>query len=246
MSGHSKWATIKRHKAAQDAKRGKAFSLLSKEISIAARAGGGDVQFNTRLRTAVNKARNANMPMDNIERAIQKGTGELPGLVIEEITYEGYGLGGVGLIIEVTSDNKNRTVAEVRSCFNKHGGNLASPGALAFNFQRQGQFLIDASSVTEDRLIELALEAGAEDIKNHGDHFEVLTPVSAFDAVHSALEQAKITCEAAEIVYLPLSKVEVSDAEQAKKTLRLIESLENLDDVKNVFTNAELVTEDES
>ncbi|OHE72656.1 MAG: transcriptional regulator, partial [Verrucomicrobia bacterium GWC2_42_7] len=166
MSGHSKWATTKRHKAAVDAKRGKIFSILSKEITIASKSGGGDVNFNPRLRTVINKAKLVNMPAENITKAIKKGTGELPGIVIEEITYEGYGPSGIGIIVEVTTDNKNRSVAEVRSAFTKHGGNLAVSGALAFSFQHKGQFLISSEKIGEDALLGIVLDAGAEDVKN--------------------------------------------------------------------------------
>jgi YebC/PmpR family DNA-binding regulatory protein len=171
MSGHSKWATTKRHKAAVDAKRGKMFSILSKELTIAARAGGGDPEFNPTLRTVIQKAKDANMPADNVKKAIQKGTGEIPGIIIEELIYEGYAHGVVGVMVEVTTDNKNRTVSEVRSVFTKCGGNLASPGALAFNFQRMGQFIIAASSITEDKLMDIAINAGAEDVKKEDEFF---------------------------------------------------------------------------
>jgi YebC/PmpR family DNA-binding regulatory protein len=166
MSGHSKWATTKRHKAAVDAKRGKLFSILSKEIALAVRSGGKDPEFNPRLRTVIFKAKTANMPADNIKKAIQKGTGEIPGVVIEELLYEGYAPGGIGVIVEATTDNKNRTTSEVRSVFTKWGGNLAGAGALAFYFQRLGQFLVDKGKVSEDFLIEVALSAGAEDVKS--------------------------------------------------------------------------------
>lgn len=173
MAGHSKWATTKRHKAAVDAKRGKIFSAIAKDITISAREGGGDPEFNPRLRLFVNKAKAANMPNDNIERAIKKGTGELPGVEYFQLVYEGYGPGAVGIIVEVTTDNKNRAASEVRSTFSKHGGNLAAPGAVQHSFNRQGQFLVAADKTTEDQLMEIALEAGAEDILNHEDHFEI-------------------------------------------------------------------------
>lgn len=164
MSGHSKWATTKRHKAAIDAKRGKIFSVISKDLTLAARSGGGDPEFNPRLRTIINKAKNANMPSDNIDRAIKKGTGELPGVEYFELLYEGYGPGAVGIIVQVTTDNKNRAASEVRSTFSKYGGNLAQPGAVQHFFSRQGQFLIDASKTNEDQLMEIALENDAEDV----------------------------------------------------------------------------------
>ncbi len=237
MSGHSKWATTKRHKAAIDAKRGKIFSVISKELTLSARDGGGDPEFNPRLRTNIAKAKAANMPADNIDRAIKKGTGELEGTTIEELTYEGYGPGGVGLIVEVTTDNKNRSASEVRSTFTKNGGNLAGSGALSYNFQRKGQFLVSADGVDEDGLMEVVLEAGAEEVENHGDHFEVLCEMTDFDAVVQALEKAGIATESAELAYLPQTPVPVSDADTARQILRLIDALDDLEDVKSVFAN---------
>jgi YebC/PmpR family DNA-binding regulatory protein len=236
MSGHSKWATTKRHKAAVDAKRGKMFSLLSKELTIAAREGGGDPEFNPRLRTCILKAKAANMPADNVSKAIKKGTGALPGMLIEEFTYEGYGPGGIGVIVEVTTDNRNRTVSEVRSTFSKNGGNLAQSGALAFNFQRRGQFLISKNSVSEERLMDVALGGGAEEIEDGGDSFEVLCPLAAFYALGQALEGARIGCESSQIAHIPTALVELSE-EDAKKAINLLERLEELDDVTNVYTN---------
>lgn len=240
MAGHSKWATTKRHKAAIDAKRGKIFSLLSKEITIAAKTGGGDPNFNPRLRTAVNSAKDANMPSDNIERAIKKGTGELEGVAIEELIYEGYAPGGVGIIVEVTTDNKNRSVSEVRSVFTKAGGSLAGAGALAYNFQRKGQILIGADKVSENTLLEVVLDAGAEDVFNHGDHFEVLCPITDFYKVLKSLEQKSIKTDSAELAYIPSNTVNVSDPEMAKKVLQLVEKLDDLDDVKNVYANFDI------
>lgn len=240
MSGHSKWATIKRHKASVDLKRGKMFSIVSKELTIAARAGGGDPNFNARLRTLILKAKQTNMPADNIDRAIKKGTGELPGQIIEELVYEGYGPGGVGLIVEATTDNKNRSASEVRSTFGKNGGNMGGAGAVAFNFQRMGQFLVDASKTTEDALMEIALEAGADDVKNEGDHFEVLCSIPNYDKVALALEQKGITPESSELAYIPNSTMELPDADSEKQLLKLIEALEELEDVKAVWDNAQL------
>ncbi|MDR1413893.1 MAG: YebC/PmpR family DNA-binding transcriptional regulator [Puniceicoccales bacterium] len=237
MSGHSKWATTKRHKAVIDAKRGKIFSMLSKDISLAARDGGGDINFNARLRVIVQKAKEANMPAENIKRAIQKGTGELPGLVIEELTYEGYAAGGIGLIIEVTTDNKNRAAGEVRSVLTKHGGNLASPGALMFNFQRMGQFFIPKEETTEEKLMGIAIDAGADDIKVDDEGFEVLCPISAYYTLEQALTNAKIKSLSSEIAYVPNVLVPISDADLALKILKTIEKLGDLDDVKNVFAN---------
>lgn len=240
MSGHSKWATTKRHKAAVDSKRGKLFSILSKEITIAVRDGGKDPEFNPRLRTIIQKAKSANMPADNVKKAIQKGTGEIPGVVIEELTYEGYGPAGVGVIVEVTTDNKNRTVSDVRSTFTKCGGNMAGSGALAFSFQRKGQFIIDRSAVEEDRLMEIALEAGAEDVKVEDDCYEVLCPVADYYGLSKALDEAGIKVESSELAYVPNTTIPVEDEDTAKKVLRMIERLEDLDDVKSVFANYEI------
>lgn len=240
MAGHSKWATTKRHKAAVDAKRGKLFSVLSKDLTLAARNGGGDENFNPRLRMVLLKAKGANMPADNIDRAIKKGTGELGGDLIEELTYEGYGPGGVGIIIEVTTDNKNRSASEIRSTFTKAGGNLAGAGALAFNFQRRGQFLISKDKVTEDRLMELALEAGAEDVVGDDEGFEVLCAIPDFERVSQALTDAKIEADSAEIAYIPNTPVMLETIDSAKQILKLIDNLENLDDVKSVWSNFEI------
>ena len=240
MSGHSKWHTTKRHKAVIDAKRGKIFSVLAKEIALAARAGGGGLESNTRLRTLVEKARAANMPSDNIKRAIQKGTGEIPGVTYEEIVYEGYAPGGVGLIVEVTTDNKNRAAAEVRQAFNDNAGNMAQTGAVSHSFLKKGQFLIGAAQVSEDALMELVLEAGADDVVNNGDHFEVLSPIAAFDAISKALQDKSIKPESAELAYISSLPVPVSDAAIAKQVLELIDALEALDDVKAVHGNQEI------
>lgn len=240
MSGHSKWATTKRHKAAIDAKRGKIFSAISKDLTLAARNGGGDAEFNPRLRTFIAKAKAANMPADNIDRAIKKGTGELPGVEYFELIYEGYGPGAAGIIVQVTTDNKNRAASEVRSTFSKYGGNLAQPGALQHFFMHAGQFLIDASNTNEDDLMELALEAGAEDIINNGDHFEVRCPLSEFDSLSSAIERAGITPDSAEIAYIPNSMAPIKDKDTAQKFLRLVDRLEELDDVQNVFDNSDI------
>jgi YebC/PmpR family DNA-binding regulatory protein len=240
MSGHSKWATIKRAKGAVDAKRGKLFSVLSKDLTLAARDGGGDPSFNPRLRTVIGKAKQANMPADNVIRAIKKGTGELPGVVYEENVYEGYGAGGVGLIVEVTTDNKNRSASEVRSMMGKNGGNLAGVGAVAFQFDRKGQFIIDSKQIDEERLMDLALEAGAEDIKNEGDHFEVLCALSEYDSLSQAFSEQEITLESSELAYIPNILVPVNDIDVARKVLHLIEVLECLDDVKAVHANMDL------
>lgn len=239
MAGHSKWATTKRHKAAVDAKRGKIFSVISKDITLAARSAGGDSEFNPRLRTLILKAKQVNMPAENIDRAIKKGTGELPGQIIEEIVYEGYGPAGVGVIVECTTDNRNRSVSEVRSTFSKYGGNLASEGAVAHNFKYSGQFLIESTKSSEEQLWEIALDAGAEDIKNHGDHFEVLCPVNEFYKISNALTDNHIVCIEAERLYLPIIQVPIHEKQTLQKILRLIDHLEELEDVKTVHTNFE-------
>jgi YebC/PmpR family DNA-binding regulatory protein len=240
MSGHSKWATTKRHKAAVDAKRGKIFSVISKELMLTARDGGGDAEFNPRLRTLILKAKQSNMPAENVERAIKKGTGELEGTIIEELLYEGYAPGGVGLIIEVTTDNKNRSASEVRSTLGKGGGNLAGAGALSYNFKRKGQFLIAKDKVDEDTLTELALENDANDVVAEEDHFEVLSEVSEFDKLTQALNAAEIEADAAELVYLPENLVAVSDENIARQVLRLIDNLDELEDVKAVHSNYDI------
>ncbi|MDR1458025.1 MAG: YebC/PmpR family DNA-binding transcriptional regulator [Puniceicoccales bacterium] len=243
MSGHSKWATTKRHKAAVDAKRGKLFSILSKELTIAARASGGDQEFNPRLRTIVQKAKAANMPADNVKKAIQKGTGEIPGIIIEELMYEGYAPCGVGVIVEVTTDNKNRTVSEVRSIFTKCGGNLASPGALAFNFQRMGQFIVPADNVTEDKLMDIAINAGAEDVKKEEDFFEILCPVSEYDKLSQALIEENIAVESSELAYIPNNYIQIPDVDIAKKIVKLLDKLDELEDVRMVFSNHDFPNE---
>lgn len=240
MSGHSKWATTKRHKAAVDAKRGKIFSVISKELMLTARDGGGDAEFNPRLRTLILKAKQSNMPAENVERAIKKGTGELEGTIIEELLYEGYAPGGVGLIIEVTTDNKNRSASEVRSTLGKGGGNLAGTGALSYNFKRKGQFLIAKDKVDEDTLTKLALENDADDVVAEEDHFEVLSEVSEFDNLTQALNAAEIEADSAELVYLPENLVAVSDENIARQVLRLIDNLDELEDVKAVHSNYDI------
>jgi len=240
MSGHSKWATTKRHKAAVDAKRGKIFSVISKEISLATRDGGKDPEFNPRLRTLILKAKQSNMPSDNIDRAIKKGAGELGGITIEELLYEGYAPGGVGLIVEVTTDNKNRSASEVRSTFSKGGGNLAGVGALAFNFKRKGQFLLALEKIAEDELTEFALENEAEDVLIEDDHYEVICEVSEFDRLAEAFENKGIEPDSSELAYIPNTLVTIEDEETGRKILNLIESLEDLEDVKSVHGNYDM------
>jgi YebC/PmpR family DNA-binding regulatory protein len=240
MSGHSKWATTKRHKAAIDAKRGKIFSVISKEISLATRDGGKDAEFNPRLRTLVLKAKQANMPSDNIDRAIKKGAGELGGVTYEELLYEGYGPGGVGLIVEVTTDNKNRSASDVRSTFSKGGGNLAGVGALAFNFKRKGQFLLALDKMPEDDLTELALDNEAEDVLVEDDHYEVICETSDFDRLAEAFENKGVEPDSSELAYLPNILVPIKDEDVARKVMNLIEALEELEDVKAVHGNYDM------
>ena len=240
MSGHSKWSTIKRKKGAADAKRGQIFSRLSKEITLAAKNGGGDPDMNPKLRTVLLKARAENMPVENTERAIKKGTGELPGVVYEEFVYEGYAPHGVAVIIEVTTDNKNRAASDVRSTFSKNGGNLAGAGAVAFMFQRTGQFIISKDKADEETLMDIVLDAGAEDLKVEEEYFEVLAPLTEFDNVSQALSQAGIEPDNAELAYLPENLTPISGAEDAKQVLRIIDALDDLDDVQNVFHNADI------
>lgn len=240
MAGHNKWSKVKRLKAVTDARKGKVFSRLSRDITLAAKAGGGDPEGNARLRTLVLKARDANMPADNVDRAIKKGTGELPGVVFEEITYEGYGPGGVAFIVKVTTDNKQRAAQDVRSAFARHGGNLASSGAVAFQFLHAGQFLIAKERTTEDALMEIALEAGADDVITSEQGFEVRCPVNAFDKVAQALEQKGIKTESAEIAYIPTTTVPVTDVAAAQTLVKLQNALEEIDDVQTVFSNEEM------
>jgi YebC/PmpR family DNA-binding regulatory protein len=240
MAGHNKWSKVKRLKAVTDSRKGKVFSRLSRDITFAAKAGGGDPEGNARLRTLVLKARDANMPAENVERAIKKGTGELPGVVYEEIAYEGYGPGGVAFIVQATTDNKTRAAKDVRSAFAKHGGNLACSGAVAFQFQHAGQFLSAKDKTTEDALMEAALEAGADDVIASEQGFEVRCNVHAFDKVAQALEQKGIKPDSAEIAYIPTTTVPVTDKAVASAIVKLQEALEEIDDVQVVFSNEEM------
>jgi YebC/PmpR family DNA-binding regulatory protein len=219
------------------------FSILSKEITIAVRDGGKDPEFNPGLRTTILKAKAANMPADNVKKAIQKGTGEIPGVIIEELTYEGYGPGGIGMIVEATTDNKNRTVSDVRSTFSKCGGNLAGASALAFNFQRKGHFIIDRSKIGEDKLMEIVFESVAEDVKTEEEYFEVLCAVADYDTIAQALEKAGIEADSSELAYIPNNSIPIDDEETAKKILRMVERLEDLEDVKNDFANYDISDE---
>lgn len=238
MAGHSKWAKVRHFKGAIDAKRARLFAKLSREVTIAAKLGGGDPDLNPRLRLALLKCRAANMPSDNIERAIKKGTGGGETGNFEDLMYEAFGPGGVALLIEVSTDNRNRTAAEVRSLLTRHGGTIATAGAVSRLFQRQGQIIVTRDAADEDRLMEIALEAGATDFRAEPEGFEILTEPAQFEAVHRAVEAAGIKPATAAVTYLPLSTVPVNDPATVAALDQLVEALEDHDDVKEVFTNA--------
>lgn len=240
MSGHSKWANIKRRKGAVDAKRGKIFTRLIKEITVAARMGGGDIEGNPRLRSAVTTAKAENMPKDNITRAIKKGTGEIAGEIYEEILYEGYGPGGVAVLVECMTDNRNRTVADVRHYFAKSNGNLGENGCVAWMFEKKGQIQVDKKSISEDRLMDMALEAGAEDVVEDENEFQVLTAPESFDAVKDALTQSGLTILDSSVSMIPKNTVEVTEETVARALMKLLENLEDHDDVQNVFANFDI------
>jgi YebC/PmpR family DNA-binding regulatory protein len=242
MSGHSKWSTIKHKKAAQDAKRGAMFTKVIKELTVAARIGGGDVDMNPRLRTAVLKAKAVNMPQDTMQRAIMKGTGELPGVNYEEITYEGYGPGGVAMIATVLTDNRNRTVAEIRKIFSKSGGNLGESGCVAWMFQKKGLIVIDKDRVDEDELFTIALEAGAEDVRPADAMYEVITSVEDFEPVKQGITSKGIEPASSEVSLLPQTTVRL-EGSQARQLLKLMDELEEHDDVQNVYANFDIPDE---
>ena len=239
MSGHSKWHSIKHKKAAVDAKRGKAFSRVIKEITVAARMGGGDVTANARLRTAIQNAKSINMPQDNITRAIKKGTGELPGVNYEEVSYEGYGPGGAAIMLDVMTDNKNRTVADIRHIFSKHNGNLGETGCVAWMFKKKGLIILPAEGVNEDQLMEVALDAGADDISQEEDTFEVTTEPDLMETVKEAIEKAGLPVSEASVTMIPQSTVKL-EGKQAIQMLKMMESLEDHDDVQNVYANFDI------
>jgi YebC/PmpR family DNA-binding regulatory protein len=239
MSGHSKWATTKRKKAAIDAKRGKMFTKLIKEITIAAREGGGDPAGNPRLRLAIDNAKSANMPQDNIERAIKKATGELEGITYHEFTYEGYAIGGVALLVEVATDNKNRTVAEVRHLFSKGGGTLAETGSVAWMFNRKGVITLPKQENAEEEILEIILDAGADDLQTEEDFYEIQTSVESFETVRKTLVENNINIENASLQWIAQNYVNVS-GEDAEKVIKLIEALEESEDVQNVYSNADI------
>ena len=239
MAGHSKWAKVKHFKGAIDAKRGKIFSKLGREITIAAKLAGGDPDMNPRLRMVLLKCRAANMPNDNIERAIKKGLGGGEGATFEELTYEIYGLNGVALLVEISTDNRNRTAAEIRSIVTKSGGSIGTPGSVSRLFQRKGQLIVSREAASEDQVMEAALEAGAEDFKAEPQGYEILTEPAQFEAVHKQLEARRIKCVVAEVTSLPMVTVPLTDAAAIAAVNKLIEALEEHDDVKEVYSNAE-------
>jgi len=240
MSGHSKWAGIKHKKAIVDAKRGQIFSKIIREITVAAKQGGGDPGGNPRLRVAIDKARAVNMPQDNIKKAIQRGTGELPGVAYEELVYEGYGPGGVAVLVEVTTDNKNRVTAEVRKAFTRHGGNLGDAGCVGWMFNKKGYISVDKSKIKEEQLIEIALESGAEDVRaDDEDFFEVVTQPQDFEKVKKSLQAKNIEISSAEITMLPQTYIKL-EGSKAEQMLRLMDDLDNNDDVQNVYANFDI------
>ena len=238
MSGHSKWATIRRKKAVIDAKRGKMFTKLIKELTIAAREGGGDPDANPRLRLAVDNAKAANMPADNIERAIKKATGELEGVTFHELTYEGYGPGGIAILVEVATDNKNRTVAEVRHIFSKNGGSLGESGSVAWMFERKGVVSLPQQGKSEEDILGIVLDEGAEDLSSQDEYFEVQTPVESFESVRKAILNKNLQIENASLQWIAKNNISVA-GEDAEKVMKLIEGLEDIDDVQNVYSNAD-------
>jgi len=241
MSGHNKWSTIKHKKAATDAKRGKIYTRIVKEIILAAKAGGGDPDMNPRLRTAINSAKASNMPRENIERAIKRGTGEIEGAAYEEITYEGYGHNGVGIVVDVMTDNKNRTVADLRHTFSKYGGNLAETGAVSWNFEQKGFFNVPSAGLDEDDFMMQALEAGAEDVELNDEYFDIYTSPSEFHTVLANFESIGLPVLNAELTRVPKNTVNADDV--APKLMKLIDMLEDLDDVQKVYANFEFSDE---
>ncbi len=244
MSGHSKWATTKHKKAAADARRGKIFTKLTKEITVAAKMGGGTADGNPRLRAAIAKAKAVSMPADNIQRAIKKGTGELPGVSYEEVTYEGYGPGGVAVLVEVLTDNKNRAVSDIRHIFSKYGGGLGEAGSVAWMFSKKGYFVFNQTDVSEDRLMEVALEAGADDVREQPEDrtFEVVTDPAGFENVKKAFDDKGLRCQVAELTMLPQLHVRL-EGKQAEQMVRLMNALEDSDDVQNVYANFDIAPE---
>jgi YebC/PmpR family DNA-binding regulatory protein len=239
MSGHNKWSTIKHKKAAADARRGRAFTKLIKEITVAARTGGGDPENNPRLRAAIAAAKAVNMPKENIERSIKRGTGEIEGVTYEEFSYEGYGPGGVAVLVDIMTDNRNRTAAEIRHIFSKSNGNLGENGCVAWMFDKKGLIVVDQGSTDEETLMDVALEAGADDVRDEEDVYEVYTPTDSFDAVRQAFEEREIPLVSAEITMVPRNTIRV-EGREAEQMLRLLERLEECDDVQNVHANFDI------
>jgi YebC/PmpR family DNA-binding regulatory protein len=243
MSGHSKWKTIQHKKGAADAKRGKMFSKLSKELMVAARRGGSDPDKNPLLRNVIQKAKSINMPSDNIMRAVKKGAGEVEGVVFEEVVYEAYAAGGIAMVVICLTDNKNRAAAEIRHVFNKHGSSFASQGAVSRGFERRGQIFVDAATVEEDKLMDIVLNAGADDMQKDDGQFEILTSPTAFSGVVEALTAAGIQTLGAEVALVPTSYMPVADKDTARSVLRFVSDLEDNDDVQNVYTNMDVSDE---
>ena len=239
MSGHSKWHTIKHKKGAADAKRGKIFTRIIKELTVAARSGGGDIDANPRLRTIVAEAKSVNMPADNIKRAIQRGTGELPGVSYEEISYEGYGPGGAALIVETLTDNKNRTVGEIRHVMSKYGGNLAAENSVAWMFDKKGYIVVEKTKAAEEALMAAAIDAGADDMRDDGDSWEIVSPPDVFQSVLEAVKALGVEPAAAEIALLPQNYVKL-EGKQAQQMIRLMDALEEHEDSKKVWSNADI------
>jgi YebC/PmpR family DNA-binding regulatory protein len=242
MSGHSKWASIKHKKGAADAKRGQVFTRLIREITVAAKLGGGDPAGNSRLRAAIQAAKAENMPKDNIERAIKKGTGELEGTTYEQVNYEGYGPGGVAILVDCLTDNKNRTVADIKYLFDRHGGNLGEPGCVSWIFEKKGLFAFDKAKVEEERLLEVALDAGAEDVVQSGEQFEVYTTPSDFERVKKAFDEAKLPYSLAQVDMIPQNTVRL-EGKKADQMLNLMEALEDNDDISHVYANFDIPDE---
>jgi YebC/PmpR family DNA-binding regulatory protein len=242
MAGHNKWSSIKHKKGAADKKRGQIFTKLIKEITVAARMGGGDAEANPRLRHAINQAKAANMPKDNLERAIKKGTGELEGVDYEEIVYEGYGPGGVAVLVECLTDNRNRTIAEVRHIFSKAGGNVGTDGCVSWMFDKKGLIAVNKADADEEMLMDVALDAGAEDIKEEGETFEIITDPADFDEVKDAVDAAQIKYELAEITMIPQNMTKVEDKE-AEQIIKFMEALDDSDDIQKFYTNADIPDE---
>ncbi|HSE39402.1 MAG TPA: YebC/PmpR family DNA-binding transcriptional regulator [Acidobacteriota bacterium] len=239
MSGHSKWSKVKHIKAVVDAKRGKAFTKIIKEITVAAKIGGGDPNGNPRLRAAIAAAKGANMPADNVKRAIQKGTGELPGVTYEEITYEGYGPGGIAILVEVLTDNKNRTVSDMRFVFSRHNGNMGEAGSVSWMFSKKGLIIVEKSAVDEEKLMEIAIEAGADDIQEDSGNFEILTSPDHFHAVTEELSKNNISTISAEVAMVPQTWIKLT-GKDAQQVLKLVEALEDHDDVQHVWANFDI------